>query len=148
MVLQNSKLEPVQMDDFFQNFGMCLATDHTRVLGPTSKSYQSEAHVLTDGLAGAENRMIGIVALHQKSVRERRFPVELLEKGLKVKIEETWRNRTVCCFFFNGKWGIGHNPAYKPCPSIDESPPKKYSSSYLDENMLSCRVWIQNETCN
>ena len=51
----------------------------------------SEAHVLTDGLAGAESRMIGIIGLHHKAARERHFPLRLLEKGLKVKIEET------CC---------------------------------------------------
>ena len=50
----------------------------------------SEAHVLTDGLAGAESRMIGIIGLHHKAARERHFPLDLLEKGLKVKIEETW----------------------------------------------------------
>ena len=49
----------------------------------------SEAHVLTDGLAGAESRMIGIIGLHHKAARERHFPLDLLEKGLKVKIEET-----------------------------------------------------------
>ena len=47
--------------------------------------------MLTDGLAGAEDRMIGIVGLYQKSVRERCFPLHLLEKGLKVKIEDA------CC---------------------------------------------------
>lgn len=46
--------------------------------------------MLTDGLAGAERRMIGIIGLHQKSARERNFPLGLLEKGLKVKIEATW----------------------------------------------------------
>lgn len=46
--------------------------------------------MLTDGLAGAESRMIGIVGLHQKSVRERAFPTSILEKGLEVKIEDTW----------------------------------------------------------
>ena len=50
----------------------------------------SQAHVLTDGLAGAESRMIGIIGLHHKAARERHFPLDLLEKGLKVKIEETW----------------------------------------------------------
>lgn len=45
--------------------------------------------MLTDGLAGAESRMIGIIGLHQKSAREKHFPLDLLEKGLKVKIEET-----------------------------------------------------------
>ena len=53
-----------------------------------------EAHVLTDGLAGAENRMIGIIALHHKSDRERHFPLGLLEKGLNIKIEETWGHVT------------------------------------------------------
>jgi hypothetical protein len=48
-----------------------------------------EAHVLTDGLAGAEGRMIGIIGLHRKSARERDFPLHLLEKGLNVRIEET-----------------------------------------------------------
>ncbi|CAK9016972.1 unnamed protein product [Durusdinium trenchii] len=47
-----------------------------------------EAHVLTDGLAGAESRMIDIVGLRQKSVRERGFPTSILEQGLEVKIEE------------------------------------------------------------
>ena len=51
----------------------------------------SEAHVLTDGLAGAERRMIGVLGLHHKSARERNFPLGLLEKGLKVKIEAAWR---------------------------------------------------------
>ena len=46
--------------------------------------------MLTDGLAGAEKRMIGIIALHHKSDRERHFPLGLLEKGLNIKIEETW----------------------------------------------------------
>ena len=57
----------------------------------------SEAHVLTDGLAGAESRMIGIIGLHHKAARERHFP---LEKGLKVKIEETWCGiaRNLYCF--------------------------------------------------
>eukprot|EP00438_Fugacium_kawagutii_P017245 Skav220997 [mRNA] locus=scaffold2318:23656:30497:+ [translate_table: standard] len=49
-----------------------------------------KAHVLTDGLAGAESRMIGIIGLYQKSARERNFPLGLLEKGLKVKIEAAW----------------------------------------------------------
>ncbi|CAK9107225.1 unnamed protein product [Durusdinium trenchii] len=49
---------------------------------------QNHAHVLTDGLAGAESCMIGIVGLYQKSVRERAFPLSLLKKGLEVKIEE------------------------------------------------------------
>ena len=44
--------------------------------------------MLTDGLAGAESRMIGIIGLHHKAARERHFPLHLLEKGLKVKIEE------------------------------------------------------------
>ena len=51
----------------------------------------SEAHVLTDGLAGAETRMIGIVGLHRKSVRERPFPLVLLERGLSVKIQAARR---------------------------------------------------------
>ena len=46
--------------------------------------------MLTDGLAGPESRMIGIIGLHQKSARERNFPLGLLEKGLKVKIEAAW----------------------------------------------------------
>lgn len=46
--------------------------------------------MLTDGLAGAESLMIGIVGLHQKSVRERAFPLSLLERGLEVKIEDAW----------------------------------------------------------
>jgi len=50
----------------------------------------SEAHVLTDGLAGAESRMIGIIGLHHKAARERHFPLHLLEKGLEVKIEDAW----------------------------------------------------------
>ena len=50
----------------------------------------SKAHVLTDGLAGAESRMIGIIALHHKAARERHFPLHLLEMGLKVRIEEPW----------------------------------------------------------
>ena len=50
-----------------------------------------EAHVLTDGLAGAESRMIVIIGLHHKAARERHFPLHLLEKGLQVKIEVTWR---------------------------------------------------------
>mgnify|MGYP000070198718 FL=1 len=60
----------------------------------------SEAHVLTDGLAGAESRMIGIIGLHHKAARERHFPLGLLEKGLKVKIEETWCGiaRNLYCF--------------------------------------------------
>ena len=60
----------------------------------------SEAHVLTDGLAGAESRMIGIIGLHHKAARERHFPLHLLEKGLKVKIEETCCGiaRNFCCF--------------------------------------------------
>ena len=41
----------------------------------------SEAHVLTDGLAGAESRMIGIIGLHHKAARERHFPLDLLEKA-------------------------------------------------------------------
>ena len=49
--------------------------------------------MLTDGLAGAEDRMIGIVGLYQKSVRERCFPLHLLEKGLKVKIEDACSKR-------------------------------------------------------
>ena len=52
-----------------------------------------EAHVLTDGLAGAEGRMIGIIGLHHKSAREGDFPLDLLEKGMKVKIEETCHPR-------------------------------------------------------
>ena len=56
---------------------------------------QPEAHVLTDGLAGAESRMIGILALHRKSARERDFPLVLLEKGLKVKIEEACHNEVL-----------------------------------------------------
>ena len=55
-----------------------------------------EAHVLTDGLAGAERRMIGIIGLHQKSARERNFPLGLLEKGLKVKIEAAWMLDFLC----------------------------------------------------
>ena len=60
----------------------------------------SEAHVLTDGLAGAESRMIGIIGLHHKAARERHFPLDLLEKDLKVKIEETWCGiaRNLSCF--------------------------------------------------
>ena len=49
--------------------------------------------MLTDGLAGAEDRMIGIVGLYQKSVRERCFPLHLLEKGLKVKLEDACSKR-------------------------------------------------------
>ena len=55
------------------------------------KPVGSEAHVLTDGLAGAETRMIGIVGLHRKSVRERPFPLVLLERGLSVKIQAARR---------------------------------------------------------
>ncbi|CAK9093165.1 unnamed protein product, partial [Durusdinium trenchii] len=47
-----------------------------------------QVHVLTDGLAGAERRMLGTVGRHQKSLRERDFPVDLLLRGLRVKIEE------------------------------------------------------------
>ena len=50
-----------------------------------------EVHVLTDGLAGAERRMLGTVGRHQKSLRERDFPVDLLLRGLRVKIEAPWR---------------------------------------------------------
>jgi hypothetical protein len=50
----------------------------------------SQAHVLTDGLAGAESRMIGIIGLHHTAARERHFPLHLLEKGLEVKIEDAW----------------------------------------------------------
>ena len=42
----------------------------------------SEAHVLTDGLAGAESRMIGIIGLHHKAARERHFPLRPFGKGL------------------------------------------------------------------
>eukprot|EP00435_Cladocopium_sp_Y103_P001343 s2782_g1.t1 len=45
--------------------------------------FAGKAHVLTDGLAGAESRMIGIIGLHHKAARERHFPLDLLEKGLK-----------------------------------------------------------------
>ena len=55
-----------------------------------------EAHVLTDGLAGAESRMIDIVGLRQKSVRERGFPTSILEQGLEVKIEDTWCEDRTC----------------------------------------------------
>ena len=56
--------------------------------------------MLTDGLAGAESRMIGIIGLHHKAARERHFPLGLLEKGLKVKIEEAWCGiaRNLYCF--------------------------------------------------
>lgn len=47
--------------------------------------------MLTDGLAGAERRMLGTVGRHQKSLRERDFPVDLLLRGLRVKIEAPWR---------------------------------------------------------
>lgn len=47
-----------------------------------------QAHVLTDGLAGVESRMTCIVGAYRKAVREKDFPVDLLELGLKVKIEE------------------------------------------------------------
>ena len=62
----------------------------------------AEAHVLTDGLAGAETRMIGIVGLHRKSVRERGFPFELLEAGLTVNIEESWIWPP--CSFLAARW--------------------------------------------
>ena len=70
----------------------------------------SKAHVLTDGLAGAESRMIGIIGLHQKAARERHFPLHLLEKGLKVKIEEPWCGiaRNLRCFHV--VWRTMENP--------------------------------------
>ncbi|CAJ1355858.1 unnamed protein product [Effrenium voratum] len=61
---------------------------HRLLLDVGATAAEDTAHVLTDGLAGAETRMIGIVGLHRKSVRERGFPFELLEEGLTVNIEE------------------------------------------------------------
>ena len=76
--------EPLRLLD---RHAPCLYTmlhSHWHIVG-------SEAHVLTDGLAGAETRMIGIVGLHRKSVRERPFPLVLLERGLSVKIQAARR---------------------------------------------------------
>eukprot|EP00435_Cladocopium_sp_Y103_P007156 s4640_g2.t1 len=58
--------------------------EDTAERGITREQLAKIAHVLTDGLAGAETRMIGIIGLHQKAARERHFPLDLLEKGLKV----------------------------------------------------------------
>ena len=44
------------------------------------------AHVITDGLAGAEGRTWPILGLLCKSQREQAFPVDVLEKGLGVDI--------------------------------------------------------------
>lgn len=44
------------------------------------------AHVVTDGLAGAESRVLPILGLLCKSRRERSFPMDLLRKGLGVDI--------------------------------------------------------------
>ena len=45
-----------------------------------------EAHVITDGLAGAESRILPLLGLLCKSKREQSFPMAVLEKGLAVDI--------------------------------------------------------------
>ena len=44
------------------------------------------AHVITDGLVGAETRVLPILGLLCKSRREQSFPMDLLQKGLSVDI--------------------------------------------------------------
>ena len=46
----------------------------------------NEAHVITDGLAGAESRILPLLGLLCKSKREQSFPMAVLEKGLAVDI--------------------------------------------------------------
>lgn len=44
------------------------------------------AHVITDGLAGAESRVLPVLGLLCKSRREQFFPIHLLQEGLNVNI--------------------------------------------------------------
>ena len=52
-----------------------------------------EAHVITDGLAGAEGRILPILGLLRKSQREQAFPMDVLEKGLTVNIAAAQASR-------------------------------------------------------
>lgn len=85
---------------------VCSVSVHHSVHHFDSHVGPFEAHVLTDGLAGAESCMIGIVGLYQKSVRERAFPLSLLKKGLEVKIEEPWREDRRLLIIWFSKTGI------------------------------------------
>ena len=53
----------------------------------------NEAHVITDGLAGAEGRILPILGLLCKSQREQAFPMDVLEKGLAVDIATAQASR-------------------------------------------------------
>ena len=77
-------------DGFFKD------TCHSEVEERNSKSFlldvaatdaNHEAHMITDGLAGAEGRVLPILGLLCKSRREESFPVDLLQKGLSVDLE-------------------------------------------------------------
>eukprot|EP00439_Symbiodinium_sp_Y106_P051689 s5153_g6.t2 len=46
------------------------------------------SHVLTDGLAGVESRMVPLLGLHHKTCREITFPMNILERGLSINILE------------------------------------------------------------
>eukprot|EP00435_Cladocopium_sp_Y103_P041650 s2581_g11.t1 len=47
------------------------------------------AHVITDGLAGAESRVMPILALLCKSRREQSFPIHLLKEGASIEEDKT-----------------------------------------------------------
>lgn len=76
--------------------GFFKGTCHSEVEERNSRSFlldvaatdgNHEAHVITDGLAGAEGRVLPILGLLCKSRREESFPVDLLQKGLSVDIQ-------------------------------------------------------------
>ena len=90
--LKSQEVSSIVVEDgFLRIFSTC----HTEVEERDSKNFLldvaatdavHEAHVITDGLAGAESRLLPLLGLLCKSKREQSFPMAVLEKGLAVDI--------------------------------------------------------------
>ena len=90
--LKSPEVSSIVVEDGFLRIS---STFHTEVEERDSKNFLldvaatdavHEAHVITDGLAGAESRLLPLLGLLCKSKREQSFPMAVLEKGLAVDI--------------------------------------------------------------
>ncbi|CAJ1403558.1 unnamed protein product [Effrenium voratum] len=59
---------------------------HRLLLDVCATDADGVAHVITDGLAGAERTMVPLLGLHHKTCREMTFPVHILQQGLQINI--------------------------------------------------------------
>ena len=90
--LKSQEVSSIVVED---GFLLISSTFHTEVEERDSNNFLldvaatdalHEAHVITDGLAGAESRILPLLGLLCKSKREQAFPMAVLEKGLAVDI--------------------------------------------------------------